>query len=644
LVKKIFLILFLFITIAFSSLAQICQGSLGDPIVNITFGAGTNPGSPLSAATVNYQYAANDCPNDGFYTVRNNSINCFGNTWHSINADHTGNANGYFMLVNASQQPSAFYIDTVRGLCGSTTYEFAAWVLNTINPAINTTSIQPNLTFSIEKTDGTILSTYNTNNIPPTATPLWKQYGFFITTPVNVSDIVLRIFNNAQGGNGNDLALDDITFKPCGPTITPSINGVPSVAATVCEGPAFSFNISITLSAGYNSPVYQWQQNINGVWTDIAGATTTNFNAIFLANASAGNYLYRLTVAEFTNMGIASCRVSSPVITIQINKKPTVTVASNSPVCTKNNIQLTATGGTIYSWAGPNNFAASTPMLTINNAQLINGGKYYVVVKNTEGCQNIDSTLVLINPSPTASLNILNPSICKNDSIQLVASGGVSYQWIPTTKLSSATIPNPYASPLTTTDYKVLVSNVLMCTDTALLTLQVLDKPTANAGPDRTILAGNAITLNASATGSNLTYTWIDAQYINDIHAINPIINPPADTKYILNVTSNNGCGFATDTMQVKVYSAVYIPNTFTPNNDKVNDTWIIPALDGYPNFDMMIFNRYGEVVYKNSNAYKPWDGKFKGKDLPVGTYTYYLNLKIGNDLGKMYGTVLLLR
>src|SRR5688572_5438044 len=124
--------------------SQLCQGSLGDPLVNITFGSGPNPGPPLSAATTSYQFVSGDCPGDGFYTVRTNSSNCFGNSWHNLAADHTGNQ-GYFMLVNASFQPSAFFLDTVRGLCGGTTYEFAAWVMNMLLPSsCASAGIQPN--------------------------------------------------------------------------------------------------------------------------------------------------------------------------------------------------------------------------------------------------------------------------------------------------------------------------------------------------------------------------------------------------------------------------------------------------------------------------------------------------------------------
>src|ERR1700712_4418748 len=113
-IKSLFI--FLFSLTSFGAMAQLCQGSLGDPIVNITFGAGSNPGAPLAAAATGYQYISSDCPNDGFYTVRSSTNACFDNSWYNINSDHTGDPNGYFMLVNASIQPSAFYVQTVNGL------------------------------------------------------------------------------------------------------------------------------------------------------------------------------------------------------------------------------------------------------------------------------------------------------------------------------------------------------------------------------------------------------------------------------------------------------------------------------------------------------------------------------------------------
>ncbi len=87
--------------------AQQCT-SFGDPVVNITFGAGSNPGPSLKAATTSYSYVSTSCPGDGFYTVTNSTSGCFGSTWHNMFSDHTGNPNGYFMLINASFNPAIF--------------------------------------------------------------------------------------------------------------------------------------------------------------------------------------------------------------------------------------------------------------------------------------------------------------------------------------------------------------------------------------------------------------------------------------------------------------------------------------------------------------------------------------------------------
>ena len=99
-----------------NAFAQLCQGSLGDPVVNITFGSGSNPGPPLGSTT-NYTYIANICPNDGYYTIANSTHNCFNDTWYSVPEDHTpGDTNGYMMIVNASYQPGDFIVKQVDGL------------------------------------------------------------------------------------------------------------------------------------------------------------------------------------------------------------------------------------------------------------------------------------------------------------------------------------------------------------------------------------------------------------------------------------------------------------------------------------------------------------------------------------------------
>ncbi|MFT3911752.1 MAG: gliding motility-associated C-terminal domain-containing protein [Ferruginibacter sp.] len=641
-IKPVCFILLIFISSR--SGAQLCQGSLGDPIVNITFGSGGNPGPSLVAAATGYQYVSNDCPNDGYYTVRNNSTACFDNSWFNIPADHTGNGSGYFMLVNASIQPSDFYVDTVRGLCGNTTYEFAAWIVNVIRPeSCNGSSNQPNLTFNIEKTDGTLLQTYNSGNIPPLAAPAWKQYGSFFTTPMGISNVVLRIRNNAAGGCGNDLALDDITFRPCGPLLIPSIAGQPTTTFSLCEGTSGSFNFLCTVSGGFTNPTYQWQESTNGSpWTDITGQNTTSLIRNFAANNPIGNYAFRLAVAESGNFGSPQCRIASAPLTVKVVANPVTTALSNSPVCTGSSLILTATGGSVYHWTGPDAFTGNGSPVSINNIQLSQQGKYYVLVENTDGCQHLDSTMVAVDPSPVAATSFSDTKICPGDSVIFSASGGITYEWQPAAGLSSATIASPHASPLNDVTYNVIVSNSFNCTDTTHINVNVIEPPYADAGPDKAMLENETVTIAATATGDNISYSWLASPYINNTLLLQPIASPPVDTKFILKVVSLDGCGSDTDTMEVFVYKQVFIPNAFSPNDDGVNDTWYIPALSAFKEFELYVYNRYGEMVFHTKNENRRWDGTFKKKKLPVGTYAYLVDFK--RYMTPMKGTVMILR
>jgi hypothetical protein len=298
------IVLFLTIALIVAGLpgySQLCTGSLGDPVVHISFGGGGTQGNPAPSVSSAYSFLSADCPNDGSYTIRNSTSSCFGNTWHSVSEDHTpGDVNGYMMVVNASFTPGDFYLDTVRGLCANTTYEFAAWVMNILRISACGGGIDPNLTFNIETVTGTVLATYNSGSITETPSPLWKQYGIFFTTTANSTSVVLRITNNAPGGCGNDILLDDITFRPCGPEVNASLSITGDTTAELCQGDAASFLLQSASSAGYNNPVYQWQVSINnGLFTDIPGATGQQY----LRNPTdSGIYRYRLSMSESVNM------------------------------------------------------------------------------------------------------------------------------------------------------------------------------------------------------------------------------------------------------------------------------------------------------------------------------------------------------
>lgn len=623
--------------------AQLCQGSLGDPIVNINFGSGADPGPALSAAATGYQYIAADCPDDGFYTLRTRTANCFANSWFTVNADHTGNGGGYFMLVNASIQPSEFYLDTVRGLCGNTNYEFASWVMNVIRPeACMGSTQQPNLTFSIERTNGAVLQTYNTGNIPPLSGPLWKQYGFFFTTPAATTDVVLRIRNNAAGGCGNDLALDDITFRPCGPLILPSILSETSRSVVICEGQSRSFAFSCNISGGFTNPAFTWQQSTNGgAWTDLPGAASANLTRSFSPTTPVGTYAFRLVVAEAGNLSSTQCRIASDPLTITITANPVAIASNDGPACQGTAVILAANGGDAYTWTGPGNFAATGSSASINNIQPLQAGPYDVVVTNSYGCVAAASTTVSLLPSPSVATGLASARICEGDSITLTAISSDSIWWEPVTGLSQTSGDTTTASPTVSTIYQAIVSNSFLCRDTASVSIEVQPAPVANAGVDKTILTNEKIRLTGTVTGSNTRFNWNDSPFLDDELSLVPLVNPPSDFSFVLNAISLDGCGTDSDTVNVYVFDDVFVPNAFSPNADGVNDQWVIRSLDALKLFDLYVFNRYGEIVFQSSNTNRAWDGKTGGKNVPAGTYVYSLDLK---NRGVRKGTVTIIR
>jgi gliding motility-associated-like protein len=98
------------------------------------------------------------------------------------------------------------------------------------------------------------------------------------------------------------------------------------------------------------------------------------------------------------------------------------------------------------------------------------------------------------------------------------------------------------------------------------------------------------------------------------------------NTTYTIEVTDANGCR-ASDTMQVLIFPEIVIPNGFSPNGDSKNDRWIIDNIQQFPNCVIEVYNRWGELLFISTGYNEPFDGRFNGKPLPVGTYYYVINL-----------------
>ncbi|CAN5780518.1 hypothetical protein BH10BAC3_BH10BAC3_01150 [soil metagenome] len=485
------------------------------------------------------------------------------------------------MLIDASFQPDDFYLDTVRGLCANSTYEFAAWVLNMKNIP---NGIRPNITFNIETTTGIVLQTYNTGDVPPEQVPQWRQYGFFFTTTATSSDIVLRMTNKAPGGDGNDLAMDDITFRPCGPKVNAATTGTnPSTVVTLCEGDQKPINFSAIVSAGFNAPAYQWQaSNNNGIsWNDIPGANTKTYTRL---PTTAGIFQYRLTVAESGNITITTCRVASNAITVKVKKPPVIAVSNDGPKCAGAVTMLTASGGLTYTWRGPNGFTASGATIAVNSA--LATAKYYVSVIDNAGCSNNDSSIIIIYSKPVAKFisstpACINTSIIFNDQ-STVAYGQniIKWQWDfgdgtifnaqNTSHVFTATNNNSVTLIVATDKGCADTLNQSTVTHPLPVTLFILPE-VCLTDPYATFSDASVIADNSEA---NFSYLWnfgdasATAGNPNESIQKNPKHTYPSTGNYKvqLTVTSKDGC--IKDTIQTFTVNGAFPLANFTIDNN----------------------------------------------------------------------------
>jgi len=405
------LLIFIFVVNIFTLNAQLCTGSLGDAIVNIDFGSGSGRGSALGSTITAYTYSSSGNLGEGEYTISNTTSGLKGSAWVTSN-DHTPNdVNGYMMVINCATLASegVFYTKTVTGLCQNTTYEFSAWIMN----VMNMTSPDPNVTFRISTVGGTILGTYNTGDIAVNTTPIWHQYGFYFTT-VSDTQVVITMLNSAPSAMpGNDLALDDITFRACGPLVSSTVENFSTTTLSACENqvPQYTFDGSITTGV-YTTPAYQWQMSTDGgtTWADITGATSLIYTV--QPPQTAGVYMYRLSTAETTNISSASCRVSGNEIKITVYATPVApTVSTTTADCSVANGSITITNptGVYYSIDG-NNYVSSNVFTGLLS------GSYYVTVKNTTtGCISAETVAQIaiggvLPPAP--SVTAIAPADC----------------------------------------------------------------------------------------------------------------------------------------------------------------------------------------------------------------------------------------
>ncbi len=363
---------------------------------------------------------------------------------------------------------------------------------------------------------------------------------------------------------------------------------------TVCTGDTIL--LTIPQQAGYS---YAWQDSSRG---NLYRVTTT------------GTYTLKVTNQY-------GCSASSS-INVKFRPLPAFSLGKDTSLCNGRTFQLQPQSFVqgAFLW----NTGSTVSALTISSP-----GLYWLQVSDS-GCFKRDTINVSYKPIPIINLGN-DTTLCESQTLLLNVSNNNSiYLWQDNSTNPTYLIKNAG-------NYSVIVSEN-GCDTSGNLTVTYETKPIIYVIKDTTLCVTEQLVLDASYPNS--TYLWQDGsrqpQYIVSKAGI-----------YAVQVT--NTCGTVSDSSIVKYDNCAckfFVPSAFTPNGDGKNDIFYIKYLCIFSNYDLKIFNRWGQLLFASKDPSRGWDGTYSGNPQPVGTYVWELSYKDDITGKNMHqnGTVILIR
>ncbi len=408
-------------------------------------------------------------------------------------------------------------------------------------------------------------------------------------------------------------------------------NGCTSVASTQITQPtAFQVAInSTTLNACANSPI-----NINAIgaggtgpygYTWVSGPATAPYS---VNEALAGNYIYTVNALD------ANGCPASANINLTFFPQPTVTATSATLCAGQNSAVLVASGANTYVWQ-PGNITGSTYPYSGTTSQNIS------VIGTSNGCSNSANTAIIVNPVPNANISVSSVKGCVPACLTFTAGGAsniTSYGWL----LNGAGITGAQnggycfdEAASYTLGLQVMDANG--CTGTVVpVIVDIYPQPVAdfNHSPIKPIINQDPFVTFTDASWGATIVSW-NWYFMNTAQYTSVEQNPtfaymePGTYPVVLVVKSDKGCY---DTLirplVVGEDFGIYVPNAFTPNEDGLNDVFH-PKGFGIVEYELNIFDRWGEKVFSTKKFEEGWNGSFQGRSqnsCEEGVYTWLIN------------------
>lgn len=385
-------------------------------------------------------------------------------------------------------------------------------------------------------------------------------------------------------------------------------------------------NGSAVISAGGGIPNYTYN------WLPI------NTSGVSANNLTAGTYTCMVTDANNCTIATTVIITQPPAMQITINANPTTCGLNNGSA---NSIVSGGTPGYNYSWSTTSSFNTNA----INN---LSPGSYSLTVTDASGCTT--SNTVNINPSSAAvasfTESVLEGCAPLNVSFSNTSNNVTSSAWnFGDNNLSgsingqhSYTVAGNYSVSLTITD-----GNGCTATITKNNLISVHQQPTANfsANPKTATTLSPIIYFTDKSAGAT-GWAWAFGDGNNSASAEQHpefAFENAGCYSVTLTVTNEFGCVDSTDQeICIQPDYALYTPNSFTPDDDNINDIFLPKGTGADPNhFELIIFNRWGNEIYKTNDINKGWDSRTNSGNEIAQMDTYLWMIKIRDVMGEGY-------
>lgn len=610
--KAFILLLCCFLCLQVQAQLGFCSGSKGDPIFHEDFGSGSGTGNALSPGVTSYVFVEGRDPYDGEYTISDVLGTTFA-TWYS-SLPQTTISNGRALIVNADFTAGRFYRTEISGLCENSTYEFSAFLMNVHRSNTGVCQggdIPINVRFEIwDETDSVLLKEGNTGDIFSSSAAKWEQYALTFSTEPGQETVILKMFNNGEGGCGNDLAIDDIIFRSCGDLTTITSDKGENGIYSLCEEntPA---ELSLTATPDnsvYEEHFFQWQSSSDGEnWQNIAGETSGTFQE---SSVNTTTY-FRVKVAEDpVNLSSNECSSASEPFLVQVVQTPSAPQSNGDRViCSDEEIPpLSVSAGQDeavfwYDAATGGNLLAQDTDSFVAEA----GGTYYAEARNIDAdCKASSRTAVKLSIYEIPEVGDETLQICPDSSLLLDAGiEGQEYEWNSGETSRTLGIDSPGT-------YSVEITNQNDCS--ALKTFTVEEVPDAE------------ISEVISREGSVTIIPQFQGDFLYSLDGNN--YQPSA---FFENVPGGIYTAYIKDLADCKMDSRefphIVVPKFITPNNDGYNDHFELKGVEYFESSEIRIFDRYGKLLKMGEGQNFIWNGQFLGKDLPADDYWYRISI-----------------